>query len=494
MYHHVMLAVRQAGEVGEMFEAQRGVKQGDPLSPLLFGLLIDRLEPRLRTKFPNIGARLLDTLVSLLLFADDLVLMAESPEELQTLLDELHLFCIEHGLTVNVRKSEALTLNLRPPNLPPTVLYNNQPLPTSTSFLYLGMLIDSSKGIKDAWQRNLEKGTRASHLVSRRCNLLNIHTPSTRILFFNALAAPIVNYGCEVWAPLALTKINKKNSPRALADRLQLAFLKHALGLPPQAPTPSLWMELSFTRLSCAWLDRIINFHNKALARTHPSDLLKLALTENKKLAAAGVKCWSYHLDKVLREEAAFPHSLSLERIDASAMTTAYESKWSNAQLAPSSRLPANLSVREMPDARSTGFKVFKYVRWFMPDCPPKDRFWHHTHSRHLKRVLSRFRLSMHSLNCEAGRLVNNHKIPRSARTCPLCQPAAIEDEWHLFNCPAYQHIRTAYPSLFLHLEITESSPDSLINQAMNPPACHWRQLGAYISLCFKERARLLNP
>ena len=188
-------------------------------------------------------------------------------------------------------------------------------------------------------------------------------------------------------------------------------------------------MELSFTRLSCAWLDRTINFHNKALARTHPSDLLKLALTENKKLAAAGVKCWSYHLDKVLRKEAAFPHSLSLERIDAPAMTTAYESKWSDALLVPSSRLPANNSVREIPDACSKGFKVFKYVRWFRPDCPPKDRFWHHTHSRHLKRILSRFRLSMHSLNCEAGRVVNNHRIPRSARTCPLCQPAVIEDE-----------------------------------------------------------------
>ena len=146
-----------------------------------------------------------------------------------------------------------------------------------------------------------------------------------------------------------------------------------------------------------------------------------------------------------------------------------------------------------MPDTCSEGFKALKFVRWFKPDCPPEDRFWHHMHTHHLKRTLSRFRFSMHNLSCEAGRRVNNQKVPRSARTCPLCQPAIVEDEWHLLLCPAYQHIRTAFPALFPNPEATESSPDSLINQAMNPPANCWRKLGAYISLCFKERERLLN-
>ena len=349
MYQQVRLAVRQAGEVGETFEAQRGVKQGDPLSPLLFGLLIDRLEQRLLQKYPHIGARILDSLVSLLLYADDLVLIAETPAHLQTLLDELQSFCLDFGLTVNVRKSESLTFN--PSSPPPTFRYNDQPLPDSDSFLYLGMLFDAKHGLKSAWQRNLEKGTRASYLVTRRSNTLNIHTPSTRLLFFNTYAAPILSYGCEVWGPPALSLINKKNSPRALADRLQLSFIKHTLGVPPQATTAALWMELGFTRVSTTWLQRCIDFHNAVLARPDPADLLRLALTENKSLAQNGTRCWSFYLDKVLRKLAVPSHSLSLSPLDALAATAAYDAAWIDPLKAKPSRLPSHLSIRQIPDS-----------------------------------------------------------------------------------------------------------------------------------------------
>ncbi|MFN7881514.1 MAG: reverse transcriptase domain-containing protein, partial [bacterium] len=44
----------------------------------------------------------------LLLYADDLVLMAHSPEDLQVLLDVLHRFAVANHLTVNTQKSKVL--------------------------------------------------------------------------------------------------------------------------------------------------------------------------------------------------------------------------------------------------------------------------------------------------------------------------------------------------------------------------------------------------
>jgi hypothetical protein len=40
----VPLRVRVGQALGASFEAGVGVRQGDPLSPLLFGLIVDRLE------------------------------------------------------------------------------------------------------------------------------------------------------------------------------------------------------------------------------------------------------------------------------------------------------------------------------------------------------------------------------------------------------------------------------------------------------------------
>ena len=58
----------------------RGVKQGDPLSFILFNLVIDWA---LSAIDPHIGFRLDEELVNHLAFADDMVLLASTKEALQ---------------------------------------------------------------------------------------------------------------------------------------------------------------------------------------------------------------------------------------------------------------------------------------------------------------------------------------------------------------------------------------------------------------------------
>jgi hypothetical protein len=86
------------------------VKQGYPLSPLLFGLYLDALKGRLDDRECDAPA-LADIHIWLLLFVDDLALMSESEVELQQQLDALQQFCAEHGLTMNVKKIKVMVFN-----------------------------------------------------------------------------------------------------------------------------------------------------------------------------------------------------------------------------------------------------------------------------------------------------------------------------------------------------------------------------------------------
>jgi hypothetical protein len=57
------------------------------------------------------GVKVLSDLIRVLFYADDLVLLAESPEHLQRLMDTLCIFCNLNLMTVNIKKSEVVVFN-----------------------------------------------------------------------------------------------------------------------------------------------------------------------------------------------------------------------------------------------------------------------------------------------------------------------------------------------------------------------------------------------
>ena len=77
------------------------VKQGFPLSPTLFGIYIDMLEKCLE-EAACAGTILVGIVIILLLYVDDIVLMARCPSDLNKQLIILKYFFSNMGLTVNI--------------------------------------------------------------------------------------------------------------------------------------------------------------------------------------------------------------------------------------------------------------------------------------------------------------------------------------------------------------------------------------------------------
>ena len=108
LYAHDSAAVRSSQGISAIFRCLLGVKQGCPLSPTLFGLYVDGLEKHLRETAGNDAPYLIDYLVPLLLYADDLILISTSAAGLQRQLDALQGFCEQRQLTVNLTKAKVV--------------------------------------------------------------------------------------------------------------------------------------------------------------------------------------------------------------------------------------------------------------------------------------------------------------------------------------------------------------------------------------------------
>ena len=72
--------------------------------------------------------------VSVLMYADDLVLLSKTEDGLQCGINALHSFCTENNLTVNSRKSKLMHVPKRRPAKLPVIEYNLQPLQWVDSF------------------------------------------------------------------------------------------------------------------------------------------------------------------------------------------------------------------------------------------------------------------------------------------------------------------------------------------------------------------------
>ena len=95
--------------LSNLFDCSIGVKQGCPLSPLLFSLYLDELESLLEEASDEIDCpHLAEILIAILLFADDIALFSYSHKGLQRHLDILEAFCSARGLKVNVQKTKTM--------------------------------------------------------------------------------------------------------------------------------------------------------------------------------------------------------------------------------------------------------------------------------------------------------------------------------------------------------------------------------------------------
>jgi hypothetical protein len=104
MYETVKVCIRYKTKVSDSAYSHLGVKQGNPLSPLLFMIFITDICANVDANVNDIFT-IDEVKVFMLLYADDAVLFGTSSEILQHVIDEVKRYSASWNNTVNTEKN-----------------------------------------------------------------------------------------------------------------------------------------------------------------------------------------------------------------------------------------------------------------------------------------------------------------------------------------------------------------------------------------------------
>ena len=200
MYKNSKAKIKLIQKLSESLDVLVGTEQGHPMSPELFKFYLLQLSQDLDNT-PEVDAPLLNNQdITHLLLADDLVLLALNRESLQRLINTVHQYCLNWGLTVNLEKTAVLVFNRsgRQLKISHGLAYGTETIPSAKEYCYLGITYTLSGSLAKAQDELKKKGLRAYFQLTR---MVDVRSLGTRCLLklFDSLIVPIFTYGSQIW-------------------------------------------------------------------------------------------------------------------------------------------------------------------------------------------------------------------------------------------------------------------------------------------------------
>ena len=423
MYKQTLYSIKLKDGHLNSISSNLGLKQGCPLSPMLFNIYVDGIRNIFDPQCDPVTV--LDVHLNHFLYADDLVLLSLSRAGLQRCLDKLHQFALTKELTVSIDKSKTVVFNNTGKLEKEGFILNGAKLEPVHRFCYLGFEITASGTVKNAVNTLYDKANKAMRSLLCATSRFNIPI-KTAITLFHTLIAPIMLYNAENWTTLSDKKLQSLTLETALDDSnnpkvniIHKKFLKHILGVNKSSPTLAIMGETGEIPLLIEAYRRMINFWQRI--RALPGEtLVKKALLESTNIRSN----WIRTVEKLLNVfEIQFSENKTKFKVNnKQTCHLKYKGYWGN-----------NLVNLDTP--RLYFYKSLKNAFGYERYLDMNNILWRNS--------ISKLRCSSHILQIEKGRHINQ---PREERLCKLCDMDETETEDHLLlACSRYNTLRTKY-------------------------------------------------
>ncbi|KAJ8709706.1 hypothetical protein PYW08_009710 [Mythimna loreyi] len=188
MYSRCSTQVRSAAGTTNNFNVAVGLHQGSALSPYLFLIIMDALTSDIQEEAPWC-----------MLFADDIVLVAESALEVQSRLEVWWQRLESVGLKLSRTKTEYLFCDFGGLSSPVPIALAGTPIPTCSDFRYLGSLIQGNGEIdRDVAHRINSGWMKWRQVTGTTCDPRMPLKLKGKI--YKSVIRPVLLYGSECWA------------------------------------------------------------------------------------------------------------------------------------------------------------------------------------------------------------------------------------------------------------------------------------------------------
>lgn len=198
-YDGISSCVRTCHGCTDFFDCLFGLRQGCNFSPQLFSFFINGLIDFFNQN--NIRGIQIDNIeITCLMYADDIVLLADTPYGLQNMLNALSNYCDMWDLEVNLNKTKAMVFrNGGIVKRNESWTYKNNPVELVPYYNYLGLRISSRGTWSVAINTLVNQADKGLFKIKGFIASIDNLDVDIKMYLFDAMVSPILLYGAEVW-------------------------------------------------------------------------------------------------------------------------------------------------------------------------------------------------------------------------------------------------------------------------------------------------------
>ena len=423
LYNDVKCAVKLNNQLSSWFDVNVGLKQGCLLSPVLFNLYVNDLACKIKSL--NIGVRTQNDNISILMYADDLVFLAESESDLQMMLDTLNEWCITWGMNVNEQKTKVMHFRKKGKACT-KVNFNcgNKTIDVCSQYKYLGLMIDEYLDYNVTAKHVSKSAHRALGLLIAKDKAQGGFSYDIFTRLYDVMVNSIIEYGAAIWGQKSYSCIN------AVQNRASRYFLGLGKRAPNLATQGDIGWRLPEDR---QWL--CIVRHWLRLCNMNDTRMCKKVFQWCKMHASLRTKNWIFRCETYfkrmdLRQLLNIDCGITCDQIKQvliSSQNAEREKKWLEGLNREKAKQGTGGNKLRVYRSFKQYFRVENYVKMNM--------------SKKYRKAIAMFRAGVAPINVELMRYGPGSK-PVNERKCFVCKDN-VEDECHVITqCPLYADIR----------------------------------------------------